>query len=169
MNTYFLSLLFKEKERKKNKASIINLSQDEWFKKTSLKNAKIGDVYVVHSWLRPDYLFKTSSYGSQGSNSVNQIVIPCSLKISDQKFNPYYWSEIKVKEIRLHFNVKIVRKIINKLEFPQEKSEIIKVKIGKMRYKFQVSHTSRLSLYSYLQYDIPIFNLDLNSGLITID
>jgi hypothetical protein len=146
MNTYFLSLLSKEKKRKRNRTRVIHLTREIGQIKISNHALEVGDIVHINLEYFGKYHFFFKGDNNFIEESYLKPVVPYYFKITDQKFNPYYWLECGLSYI--HFSDEIVLRLISILKKKYE--PLTKLKIGKTRYNFYCSKNPIDILEKYL-------------------
>jgi hypothetical protein len=113
MNTYFLSLIKADKERKKNRASIV------WLDDHRMINGRKGNMNSRYSIQEGDIIdLEYDFYIWYSQDTKFQITLNGGM-VSDHRFNPLYW--IDIVECFFSLDEKIFERI---LRSPQQVIEI---------------------------------------------
>jgi hypothetical protein len=155
MNSFFLSLLSLNIERKKGKASIF-YRHSSWYKNKKIpRGCQPGDIVCSSGhFLILDY-----------DGKFKKRMKLTSIVVDDHNFNPNYWD--KIDSFSFFLRNKIMDRILKKIE--RTKSSLVKIRIGKRKYKFLFNPATHFSLKNHkTMANEFMFRFDKKNNLILV-
>jgi hypothetical protein len=166
MNTYFLRLMKRDKDRPKNRTSVVHLTKVIGMVDLFKNGFQFGDVLVMNAEEFGIYYFFFHNGTISTKESSCRPVVPYFLMVTDQRFTPYYWIELGLNYI--HFSDPIIHRLISTIKKEKVDSGIIRVKIRKTKYHFFYQTNSVDHLQKYMINHDPIFKYIAHSNHLII-